>query len=167
MKLLEHAALKALQARPGRKALVWSPVDVVQPQEFLSLWIITLETDERVAIAESIKNGQRVYEHYKLDMSNGDYLAKLFGPAHTGEYQIGDTVTIEEHEHRCSGEIVYIIPPGKASLNRKSPSRARHTISGKAYTNDGSSRYIVDCNDGFPHVVNQWQVIDEAQTSSK
>ena len=38
------------------------------------------------------------------------------------------------------------------------PSRGRHTISGKVDSNNGSSRYIVDCHDGFPHIVNQWQV---------
>src|SRR5436305_11743925 len=41
IKLFEHAALETIRARPGRRALVWSPVDVIQPQEFLSLWIIT------------------------------------------------------------------------------------------------------------------------------
>ncbi|HEX4206860.1 MAG TPA: hypothetical protein VHZ51_22190 [Ktedonobacteraceae bacterium] len=161
IKLFEHAALETMCARPGGKALVWSPVEVVQPQAFLSLWIITLETDERIAIAEYLRNGQRVYEHYELDMDDGHYLAKLFGSVHTGEYQLGDTVTIEEHEHKYIGEIVYILPPSKAFTHRKFPSRSRHTISGKAYTNDASSRYIVDCKDGFPHVVNQWQVISE------
>ena len=71
IKLLEHAALETMHARPDLKAVIWSPVDVVQPQEFLSLWIITLETDERIAIAEYIRNGQRVYEHYELDMDDG------------------------------------------------------------------------------------------------
>ncbi len=161
IKLLAHAALETLRARPGCKAVVWSPVDVMQPQAFVSLWIITLETDERIAIAEYIRNGQRVYEHYTFDMNDGDSLAKLFGPIHTGEYQLGETVTIEERGRRCAGEIVYILPPGEAFTYRKSPSRARHTISGKAYTNEDASRYIVDCHDGFPHVVNQWQVISE------
>src|SRR5215469_15812879 len=45
IKLLEHAALATSHARPGLKALMWSPVDVVQPQPFLSFWVITLETD--------------------------------------------------------------------------------------------------------------------------
>jgi len=161
IKLFEHAALETIGARPGRKALVWSPVDVVQPQEFLSLWIITLDTDERIAIAEYIRNGQRVYEHYEFDRDDGQYLAKLFGPVHKGDYQLGDTVTIEERERKYIGEIVYILPPGKAFTSRKHPSRGRHTILGKAYTNEVSSRYIVDCNDGFPHVVNQWQIISE------
>ena len=159
IKLLEHAALETLRARPGLKVSIWSPVDVVQPQEFLSLWILTMETDERIAIAEYIRNGQRVYEHYEYDLNDGQQLAKLFGPVHKGEYQLGDTVTIEEHERKCTGEIIYIIPPGKALTSRKYPSRGYHTILGKAYTNDVSSRYIIDCNDGFPHVVNQSQVI--------
>src|SRR6266704_7220813 len=79
IKLLERAALETLRARPGLKVSIWSPVDVVQPQEFLSLWILTMETDERIAIAEYIRNGQRVYEHYEFDRDDGQYLAKLFG----------------------------------------------------------------------------------------
>jgi hypothetical protein len=161
MKRLEHAALETIHARPGLKAVVWSPVDVVQPQAFSGLWIVTLETGERIAIAEYIRDGQRTYERYEIDVNDGDYLAKLFGPIHTGEYQLGETVTIEEHERKCTGEIIYILPPSKASANRKYPSRGRHTILGKAYANDASSRYIVDCHDGFPHVVNQWQVTGE------
>jgi hypothetical protein len=145
--------------RSDLKAVVWSPMDVVQPQEFLSLWIITLDIGERIAIAEYIKNGQRVYEHYELNRDDGHYLVRLFGPVYTGEYQVGETVTIEEREHKYTGEIVYILPPNKALTNRKYPSKGRHTTLGKVYTNDVSSRYIVDCNDGFPHVVNQWQVI--------
>jgi hypothetical protein len=158
IKLLEHAALGTMHARPDLKAVVWSPLDVVQPQAFLSLWIITLETDERITIAEYIRNGQRIYEHYAFNMDDGDSLVKLFGPVHTGEYQLGETVTIEEHEHQCTGEIVYVLAPSKAFTNRKYPFKGRHTILGKVYTSDISSRYIVDCHDGFPHVVNQWQV---------
>lgn len=159
MKLLEHTALETVRARPDLKAVVWSPVDVVQPQEFLSLWIITLETGERITIAEYIRNAQRIYEPYTFDRDDGDYLVKLFGPVHTGEYQLGEIVTIKEHERQCTGEVVYILPPSKAFANRKYPSRGRHTILGKAYANDVSSRYLVDCHDGFPHIVNQWQVI--------
>src|SRR5258708_4109619 len=36
IKLFERAALEAIHARPDLKALMWSPVDVVQPQEFLN-----------------------------------------------------------------------------------------------------------------------------------
>ena len=128
IKLFAHAALETLHSRRGLKALMWSPVDVVQPQAFLSLWIITLETDERISIIESIRNGQRVYEHYQF---HGD-----------------DT-----------GEIIYIIPPGKMFTSRKYAVRGDHTISGTANTNDVISRYIVDCKDGFPHIVHQSQVI--------
>jgi len=159
IKLFAHAALQTLHARPGLKALMWSPVDVVQPQAFLSLWIITLETDERIPIIEAISNGQRVYEHYQFDGDDGQQLAKLFGPAHEGEYHLGDTVTIKERERQYTGQIIYIIPPGKMFTSRKYPSRGYHTIAGTAYTNDVASRYLVDCNDGFPHIVHQSQVI--------
>jgi hypothetical protein len=161
LKLFEHAALEAVGARPGLKALIWSPVEVVQPQAFLSLWIITLETDERVSIAEYLRDGQRTYEHYALDVNNKEQLKQLFGPAQTGEYQQGDTVTIEEREHKCTGEIIYVLSPGKALANRRSSSRGYHTIAGKSYTNDVSARYLVDCHDGFPHVVSQSQIISE------
>jgi hypothetical protein len=159
IKLFAHAALQTLHARPGLKALMWSPVDVVQPQAFLSLWIITLETDERIPIIEVISNGQRVYEHYQFDGDDGQQLVKLFGPAHEGEYHLGDTVTIKERERQYTGQIIYIIPPGKMFTSRKYPSRGYHTIAGTAYTNDVASRYLVDCNDGFPHIVHQSQVI--------
>jgi hypothetical protein len=158
IKLLAHAALETLHARPGLKVSMWSPVDVVQPQAFLSFWIITLETDERIPIIESIRNGQRVYEHYQFDRSDGQ-LAELFGPMNEGEYHQGDIVTIKERERQYTGEIIYIIPPGKMSTNRKSASRGYHTIAGTAYTNDMVARYLVDCNDGFPHIVHQSQVI--------
>src|ERR1700692_2595082 len=67
LKLFAHAALETLHAQPDLKALMWSPVVVVQPQEFLSLWTITLETYERVPVIEYIKNGERVYEPYQFD----------------------------------------------------------------------------------------------------
>jgi hypothetical protein len=164
IKLFEHAALETLQSRQCLKALMWSPVDVVQPQAFLSLWVITLETDERIPIVESIRNGQRVYEHYRFDGDDGQQLAKLFGPVNEGEHHLGDTVTIRERERLYTGEIIYIIPSGKMFTSRKYASRGYHTISGTANTNDVVSRYIVDCNDGFPHIVYQSQVIEETRS---
>jgi hypothetical protein len=155
IKLFERAALQTIRARSGLKALIWSPVDVVQPQAFLSLWIITLETDERIPISECIRNGQRVYEHYQLDRDDGQQLATLFGPASEGEYHLGERITIKEHERQYTGEIIYIMPAGKVLTSRKYASRGWGTAS----SNDVASRYIVDCNDGFPHIVYQSQVI--------
>lgn len=160
-KLLEHAALQTMPPRLGLKTIMWSPLEVVQPQAFLSLWILTMETYERVAIAEYIRNGQRVYEPYELDVHDEQQLAKLFGPVHTGEHQRGETVTVEERERKSTGEIVYILSPGKALTNRKQSSRGDQGNSGKAYANDVLSRYLIDCHDGFPHVVNQSQIINE------
>ncbi len=165
IKLLEHAALQARHARPGLKVLIWSPVEAVQPQMFLSLWILTLETDERIAIAEYLKEGQRSYEPYELDVEDGGQLAQLFGPVHAGEYHLGERVTLAEHGRTYSGEIVYILPPGKAFTGRKYPSRVPHASAGKASTNELPSRYLIDCHDGFPHVVNQWQIIGETSES--
>ena len=159
IKLFAHAALQTLQARPGLKALMWSPVEVVQPQAFLSLWIVTLESDERIPIMEAISHGQRVYEPYQFDRSDGQQLARLFGPLHGGEYHLGDTITMKEREREYTGEIIYIIPPGKMVTSRKNASRGYHTIAGTANTNDVVARYLVDCNDGFPHIVHQSQVI--------
>ena len=159
IKLFAHAALETLHSRPGLKAFLWSPVDVVQPQAFLSLWVITLETDERIPIVESIRNGQRAYEPYQFDGHDGQQLAKLFGPVHEGEYSLGDTVTIKERERHYSGQIMYIIPPGKMYTSRTFASRGYHTVSGTASTNDVVARYLVDCNDGFPHIVHRLQVI--------
>ncbi len=161
MKLFERAALKAVRARPGMKAAMWSPVEVVQPQAFLSLWVVTLESNERVAIAEYLRNGQRVYEHFVFDVDDDHALAKLFGPIYRGEYALGDRVTIGEHGNQRTGEIIYILHPSKVSTQGKYTSRGRHIIQGKVYTNDTSARYVVDCHDGFPHVVNQWQIINE------
>jgi hypothetical protein len=157
--LFAHAALETLHARPGIKVLMWIPVDVVRPQEFLNLWIIILETDERIPIIETIRNGQRVYEHYCFDAGDEQQLARLFGPVNEGEYRLGDTVTIKERERHYTGEIIYIIPSGKMFTGRKYPLRGYHTIAGTAYTNDVAARYIVDCNDGFPHIVYQSQII--------
>jgi len=159
IKLFAHAALQTVQARPGLKALMWSPVEVVQPQAFLSLWIVTLESDERIPIMEAISHGQRVYEPYQFDRSDGQQLARLFGPLHGGEYHLGDTITIKEREREYTGEIIYIIPPGKMVTSRKNTWRENHTSAGTANTNNVVARYLVDCNDGFPHIVHQSQVI--------
>ncbi|GAC1358462.1 MAG: hypothetical protein NVSMB38_41530 [Ktedonobacteraceae bacterium] len=164
MKLLEHATWKAAGVQPGLRALIWSPLDVVQPQAFLSLWVLTMETHERIAVAEYLSNGARVYEHYAYDTSDEQQLRKLFGPLQSGEYHLGETVTIEEHEQKYRGDIVYILAPGKPSTSRPHPSRGHHTILGKTYTNDASSRYVVACNDGFPHIVNQSQVTVREET---
>ena len=160
IKLFAHAALETLHSRHGIKVLMWSPVDVVQPQEFISLWIITLETDERIPIVEFIENGQRVYEYYQFDANNGQQLATLFGPVNEGEHRLGDIVTIKERDREYTGEIIYIIPSGKIFTNRKYASRGYRTTPETANTNNVVvSRYIVDCNDGFPHIVYQSQVI--------
>ena len=164
IKLFAHAALETLHARPGLKVLMWSPVEVVQPQTFLSLWIITLETDERIPIIESLTNGARVYEPYRFDASDSQQLAHLFGPLQQGEYSLGELVTIKERERHYTGEIIYIIPPGKVSSSRKSTSRGYHTIAGTAYTNDVVARYLVDCHDGFPHIVHQSQIMQETSS---
>ena len=132
---------------------------MVAPQAFLSLWVITLETDERIPIIESIRNGQRVYEHYQFQGDDSQLLAKLFGPMHEGEYALGDTVIIKERDRHYSGEIMYILPTGKMSTSRTYASRGYQTVSGTASTNDVVARYLVDCKDGFPHIVHQSQVI--------
>ena len=159
IKLFAHAAFETLHARQGLKALMWSPVDVVQPQAFLSLWVVTLETDERIPIIEAISNGQRVYQPYQFDPTDEQQLARLFGPLNEGKYQLGDTVTIRERERHYTGEIIYSIPSGKMVTSRKYPSWRHRTIAGTASTNDVAARYLVDCHDGFPHIVHQSQVI--------
>lgn len=159
LKLLEHAALETLQTRSNLKAMIWSPVDVVRPQAFLSLWIVTLETDERIPITESLRNGERVYEPYVFDRDDWQQLTQLFGPATEGEYHLGETVTVKERDRHYTGEIIYIIPPGKTPTNRKYGPRGYSTFSGAASTNGVASRYIVDCKDGFPHIGHQSQVV--------
>jgi hypothetical protein len=161
IKLLEHTALQTIHARPGLKALMWSPVDVVQPQPFLSLWIITLETDERIPIIETLRNGQRVYELYQFDRNDEDQFASLFGPASQGEFHLGERITIKEHDHQYTGEILYIIPPSKTLTGHKLASTGYHAMARKANMNGMVAKYIVDCNDGFPHIVHQWQVTSE------
>jgi hypothetical protein len=165
IKLLAHAALATMPARPDLKVVVWYPIEVVQPQAFLSLWILTLETDERIAIAEYLRNEQRIYEQYELDVNDGHQLAQLFGPVCQGEYHLGERVVSKEHERTYSGEIVYILPPGKAPTGRTYLSRVSSAMVGKATTkNEGAARYLIDCHDGFPHVVNQWQISGELLT---
>ncbi|HZO75469.1 MAG TPA: hypothetical protein VFB60_24915 [Ktedonobacteraceae bacterium] len=159
IKLFERAARDTLSAQPLPRALIWSPVDVIQPQPFLSLWIITMETDERIPIAEYLRNGHRIYEPYALNIHDEQQLMTLFGPPQTGEYDLGNIITIKERDQQRTGEIIYILGPGKVVTNRKYSSRGYHIIAGKAHTNDLSSRYLVDCHDGFPHLVNQSQVI--------
>jgi hypothetical protein len=160
IRMLEHAALRAANAQPGLKALMWTPLEVVQPQDFLRFWIITLETDERIPLVESVKNGQRVYETYTFDETDREQLAQLFGPESEGEYKLHETVTIKERDRQYTGEIIYIIPPGKALPNRTTSPRGRgyHAIAGKTYTDNVASRYVIDCKDGFPHLVNQSQI---------
>jgi len=159
IKLLEHAALQVAHAQDGLKASMWSPVTVVQPQDFLSLWIITLETDERVPIMENISNGQRVYQVYPFDATNRYQLAALFGKFYEGVYHLGDLVTIKEHARLYTGEVIYSIPPDKEATSRRPMSKGYHTVAGTAYTNDMAAKYIVNCHDGFPHIVSQSQIV--------
>lgn len=159
IKLLERAALEATHAQDGMKALMWSPVAAVQPQEFLSLWVITLETDERVPIMETISDGQRAYELYPFDAANQQQLAALFGRVFEGAYHMGDLVTIKEHARLYNGEVIYSIPPDKDAPTRRPASKGYHTVAGTAYTNDVAAKYIVNCHDGFPHIVSQSQIV--------
>jgi hypothetical protein len=161
IKLLEYTALEAVHARPGLKALIWSPVDVVQPQPFLSLWIITLENDERVPIVEILRDGQRVYKPYQFDRNDEGQFARLFGPVSRGEYHLGDRITMKEREHQYTGEILYIIPPGNTISSRRTVSMGYHNAARRSNPNEIIAKYLVDCNDGFPHIVHQWQVISE------
>ncbi|HEU5382771.1 MAG TPA: hypothetical protein VFV38_45775, partial [Ktedonobacteraceae bacterium] len=159
LKLLEHAALTNIPARPEAKALMWRPLTLVQPQAFLSLWIITLETDERIPIVESMCNGQRVYECYPFDAQNMQQLARLFGVVYQGVYPLGEIVTLKEHARLYTGVIVYSLPPDRGLPQRKTLSRGYHTIAGKTFTNEGAATYLIDCHDGFPHIVKQSQII--------
>lgn len=158
IKLFEHAAFKTVRPRPGLKALMWSPVELIKSQAFSSLWVITLDSDERIPITESISEGHRIYEYYNMDNSNQEQLTQLFGPVCEGELAIGDDVTLQEREREYTGKIIYIIPPSKTATTRKHTSRGYRTVAGAPYTNEAASRYVVDCNDGFPHIVNPSQV---------
>jgi hypothetical protein len=156
IKLLEQAALKTLRPGRGLKAVVWSPVEVIQPQTFLSFWIITLQTDDRIPVIELIENGQRVYTPFQFDKTDEQQLAMLFGSANKGEYLSGQIVTIKERERQYTGEIIYTISSGKIMPNRKYPSKGFQAVGGTTLV---TSRYIVDCGDGFPHIVYQSQII--------
>lgn len=158
IKLLEHAAIKALHAPPNMKALMWTPVEVVQPQAFFSLWIVTTETDERVSIVETLKNGRRVYEPYMLDGSD-EQLLQLFGPMGEGTYPLEEKVTFQVRERQYAGEIRYILSPGKNPLTRKYMSKGSPNRSDKAYASEWVARYLVNCHDGFPHIVTQLQIV--------
>lgn len=159
IKLLEHAALKTLRSRSGLRAVIWSPVQVIQPQAFLSLWVVTLETNERIPVIECVRDGQRVYAPFQLECTQRETLARLFGPAIVGEYSLGETVTIKERGTSSTGKIIYILPPDETHLSKKQTSRRYHTISGRSYTDSDAARYIIDCKDGFPHIVHQSQII--------
>lgn len=158
LKLLERAALENRSAQAEIKALIWRPVTVVQPQDFLSLWIVTLETEERVPVIERIHNEQRIYERYPFDAANTRQLIALFGDAYRGVHHVGEVVTIKEHACLYTGVIIHSLPPDKELPTRKGSSKGYHTAGGAAYTDDGSATYLVDCHDGFPHIVRQSQI---------
>jgi len=156
IKLLEQAALETLRPRRGLKAVMWSPVEVIQPQTFLSFWIITLQTDERIPVIELIENGRRIYTPIQFDRTNERQLAMLFGPANQGEYLPGQVVTIKERDRQYTGEIIYTLSAGKIMPGRKNLSKGFQSVGGTTLV---TSRYIVDCGDGFPHIVYQSQIV--------
>ena len=159
LKLLERAALENLSAEGEVKALMWRPVTVVQPQTFLSLWVVTLETEERVPVIERMHDEQRIYERFPFDAADTRQLVALFGDVYQGVHHLGKVVTIKEHACLHTGVIVYSRPPEKGLPTRKTSSKGYHTIDGAAYTDDGAATYLVDCHDGFPHIVKQSQII--------
>jgi hypothetical protein len=159
IKLLEQAALKALPHRPNRRAVIWSPVEVLQPQAFLRLWIVTFETEERVPVIEFLKDGQRAFAPFPFDGAQGQHLAMLFGPAIQGEYHPGETITIKERGQQYTGEIMYVIAHGTMPSPRRQATRGYRTASETAFPNDEEPRYIVDCRDGFPHIAYQSQIV--------
>ena len=155
IKLLEHAALQALPFRPNRRAVIWSPVEVLQPQAFLQLWIITFETEERIPVIEFLSDEQRTFAPFSFDGAQGRQLALLFGPAIQGEHRPGEMITIKERGRHYTGEIMYIIAHGTMPSPRRQTTRRYHTAS----PNDEEPRYIVDCRDGFPHIAYQSQIV--------
>jgi len=159
IKLLEQAALKALRPLADLRAMIWSPVEVLQPQAFLSLWIITFETNERVPVIEFLTDGQRTFAPFPFDGARGRHLALLFGPAVEGEHRSGERVTIKERGQHYIGEIVYVIAHGTMPSTRRQATRGYRTASGHASPNDEEPRYIVDCRDGFPHIAYQSQIV--------
>ena len=159
IKLLAHAALQTLPVRQGLKAVMWTPIEVVQPQAFLSFWVVTLETDLRIPLIESLSNGQRVYDHYRFDGENEQQLAQLFGPVQEGRYQRGEGVILKERDRHYMGEILCALPPGKAPPSRKNAARGYQNLAAIASPNEVVARYLVDCHDGFPHLVYEWQVL--------
>jgi hypothetical protein len=165
IKLLEQAALKALPSRPNRRAVIWSPVEVLQPQEFLRLWIVTFETDERVPVIEFLKDGQRVFAPFPFDGAQGQHLALLFGPAIEGEHHPGEMITIKERGQHYTGEIMYVIAHGTMPSSRRQATRGYRTASGTTSPNDEEPRYIVDCQDGFPHIAYQSQIVSSLKKS--
>src|SRR5207248_8372056 len=100
----------------------------------------------------------RVNEHYRFDRNDRQQIVGLFGPMSKGEYSPGEQITIQDRDRRYTGEVIYVIPPGKAPVSRKYATRGFHTSPGPASNSEVAARYIVDCNDGFPHIVNQSQV---------
>ncbi len=163
IKLLERAALETIGAQSGQKALMWSPITVVQPQAFLSLWIITLETDERIPIAERMCDGQRTYEAYLFNAENEHQLGTLFGALYKeSTYHLGDVVTIKEHTRLYTGVVIYSIPPDKSIPSRKYITKGFPASMGAAAGNsDMGTGYLVDCDDGFPHLIRQSQIVQE------
>jgi hypothetical protein len=74
-------------------------------------------------------------------MSNQD-LDQLFGPSGHGDYSPGDTITFTENGHTLSGEIIHCAAPQTTVRGRHLP-----------------TSYSVDCEDGFPHIVTQSQIV--------
>lgn len=98
---------------------IWSPVEVIQPQAFLSLWIITFETGERVPTVEFLSDGQRTFALFPFDGARGRHLALLFGPAIQGEHHPGKIITIKERAQQYTGEIMYVIAHGTMPSPRR------------------------------------------------